>query len=163
MLADVGVDKQSGRRLVGQWLGAEGAIPDGRRALAASLSTMVAFDYLIGNFDRWSGDNVAGDEQATFVYLRDHDQAFQLGLGEAVQRQMLDDVVRCERFSRRFYESLRGFDRSCLERELGQDPEGLALLGERQTAELFDRREALLSHIETLIAQQGEARVLIFE
>jgi hypothetical protein len=163
VLADVGVDRQSGRKLVGQWLGGEGAIPDGKRSLAASLSTMVAFDFLIANFDRWSGDNVAGDERGEFVYLRDHDQAFQLGLGEAVQRQMLADVARCERFSRRFYQSLRAFDRGCFERELSQDPEGLTLLGERQMTELLDRREALLSHIETLIAEQGEARVLVFE
>jgi hypothetical protein len=163
VLADVGVDKQAGRRLVGQWLAADGQIPDGRRDLAASLSTMLAFDFLIGNFDRWSGDNVSGDATASFVYLRDHDQAFQLGLGEAVQRQMLSDVVRCERFSRRFYDSLRAFDRGCLERELAQDPEGFALLGERQIAEILDRREALLSHLEALIGQRGAEQVLVFE
>ncbi len=162
-LADVGVDKQSGLRKAAQWLRVGGDLPEARRSLAASLSRMLAFDYLIGNFDRWSGDNVAGDAQGRFVYVRDHDQAFPEPMGEALHRKLLGYVLRCERFSRAFYLKLRSFSRQCLQRELAEDPEGPRLLSERQIADLFDRRQTLLSHIESLVALHGEREVLFFE
>jgi hypothetical protein len=165
VLADVGVDKQAGLRRLHEWLRTGGALPDAQRSLAASLSSLVAFDYLIGNFDRWSGDNVMGDARATFVYARDHDQAFPLGMGESLRQGLLRDLLRVERFSRRFHASLRRFTRVCLEQELARDPEGARgrLLSERQIADLLDRRQTLLSHIDALIALHGEHEVLAFE
>jgi hypothetical protein len=162
VLTDVGVDKQRGLRLASEWLRVGGTLPSDRHSLAASLSTLFAFDYLIANFDRWSGDNVSGDPQATFLYLRDHDQSFPLAVSEAQQRRLLHDLLRAERFSRGFYASLQHFTRDCLERELAQDPEGASLLNARQIADLLDRRQTLLSHIESLIALHGEAAVLFF-
>jgi hypothetical protein len=165
VLADLGVDRQRGLRLLHEWLRTGGELKDEKRSLAASLSTMLGFDYLIGNFDRWSGDNVLGNPQAGVVYIRDHDQAFPLGLGEHLHRRMLHDLLLAERFSRRFHASVQRLERRCLERELARDPEGRQgrLLNERQVADLMDRRQTLLSHIDALISEHGEHEVLVFE
>jgi hypothetical protein len=164
-LADIGLESRRGLARVGQWLSRKGELPEGQRALAASLSNMLAFDYLIGNFDRWSGGNVGGDAAGTHTYIRDHDLAFPARMNEKLHRRLWHDVQHAERFSRRFRASLKGLRRECVERELAQDPLGARgqLLLKGQLNGVFDRREALLSHIETLIEQHGESSVLAFE
>jgi hypothetical protein len=163
-LADVGLEKRDSLERVGEWLRAGGHIPKHERSLAASVSTMLAFDYLIGNFDRWSGSNVRGDLQATRVYVRDHDLAFPARMTEKLHRRLWQDLKHSERFSRSFYAAIKGLSRECVERELALDPRGArGLLGNRQLAGLFDRREALLSYVDSLIALHGERNVLVFD
>jgi hypothetical protein len=132
--------------------------------MAAALSDLFAFDYLIGNWDRWSGGNVKGDPSGQILYVRDHDAAFAVRIGDVQQRRLLDRVIATERFSRRFVEHLRALTPSAFEQELAQDP-GFAArrrLGERNMDALFDRRAALLSHVQALIDEYGEQRVLAF-
>jgi hypothetical protein len=132
--------------------------------LASDLSNMQAFDYLIGNWDRWSGSNVKGDAAGKILYVRDQDAAFPGRLSEGLQRRLLEPVLACERFSRRFVERLRMLTRSSYERELAVD----ALfaqrhrLDERSLAGVFERRAALLTHVTALIAEHGEDLVLAF-
>jgi hypothetical protein len=132
--------------------------------LASGLSSMQAFDYLIGNWDRWSGSNVKGDATGQILYVRDQDAAFAGRLREGLQRRLLEPVLASERFSRRFVERLRMLTRSSYERELAAD----ALFAERHRLEerslagVFERRAALLSHVTALIAAHGEDRVLAF-
>jgi hypothetical protein len=162
VLADVGLDQRGNLARIQQWLGIGGALGDTAPSLAASLATMIGFDYLIGNFDRFSGNNVAGDEKATFVYIRDHDLAFPR-IGDKLRRRMLDDLGVAQRFPRAFYDNLKRLDRACYERQLALDPRGVSgLLAPRQIADVFERRETLLSHIDSLIAQHGESKVLAF-
>jgi hypothetical protein len=164
-LTTVGLEKRSGLRLVREWLHAGGVIPAASRSLAASISTMLAFDYLIGNFDRWSGGNVLGDARARRVYVRDHDLAFPVRMTEKLHRRLWQDLQHGERFSRNFYAALERLSRDCVERELGSDPAFARgpLLNRRQLAGVFDRREALISYIESLIALHGERNVLVFD
>jgi hypothetical protein len=132
--------------------------------MAAALSDLFAFDYLIGNWDRWSGGNVKGDASGQILYVRDHDAAFATRLGDLQQRRLLDRAIATERFSRRFVERLRTLTPGVFDRELAQDP-GFALrrrLGERSLEALFDRRATLLSHVQALIDEYGEDRVLVF-
>jgi hypothetical protein len=162
VLADVGLDQRGNLARIQQWLSIGGALGDTTPSLAASLATMIGFDYLIGNFDRWSGNNVAGDENATFVYIRDHDLAFPR-IGDKLRRRMLDDLAIAQRFPRAFYDNLKRLDRACYERQLALDPRGVSgLLAPRQIADVFERRETLLSYIDSLIAQHGESKVLGF-
>jgi hypothetical protein len=165
VLAEVGLDKHSSLDRVSAWLRLAGKIEPAEQSLAASVSNMLAFDYLIANFDRWSGANVRGDAEATRVYVRDHDLAFPVRIGDKLQRRLLDDLTRAERFSRAFYANLQQLDRACFERELAADPRGARgeLLSQGQIADVFDRRQTLLSHIESLIALHGEKAVLAFE
>ena len=162
-LSNVGLESRGDERVALGWLRAHGALPDDRRALAGSVSTMIAFDYLVGNFDRWSGGNVRGDARGERVYVRDHDLAFPAKMRERLHRRLWHTVVQVERFSRGFYAQLRALDRACFERELAADTEATERLSERQILGVLDRRHALLSHIEALIAVRGRERVLVFE
>jgi hypothetical protein len=164
-LADVGVDRRDGLRRIGAFLRAGAELPEASRSLAASVSSMLAFDYLIGNFDRWSGGNVSGDANATLVYVRDHDLAFPSRMTEPLHRRLWEDLHHSERFSRRLYTAFKALTRERFERELARDPAGARgrLLGERQLQGVFDRREALISYVESLIALHGEAAVLTFD
>lgn len=155
---------QPARATALEWLRDGGELPEARRPLARSLSDLFAFDFVIANGDRWSGGNVKGDATGTRVWVRDHDLAF-ASHPAARQRELWKLVTQVERFSRGFVERLRALDRACIERELGEDPAGASgeLLTQRQLAELLDRRVALLSHVDALIAERGEARVLAFE
>ena len=147
-----------------KWLRDGGELPEPRRPLARSFSELFAFDFLIANGDRWSGGNVKGDAEGTRVWVRDHDLAF-ASHPPARQRELWKLVTQVERFSRGFVVRLRALDRECIERELREDPAGASgeLLSERQLVELLDRRTALLSHVDALIAERGDARVLAFE
>ncbi len=164
-LTPVGLEKRGGLRLVREWLHAGGVIAQASRSLAASTSTMLAFDYLIGNFDRWSGGNVLGDARATRVYVRDHDLAFPVRMTEKLHRRLWQDLQHTERFSSRLYSALKRLSHECVERELASDPAAARapLLTARQLAGMFDRREALLSYIDSLIALHGERDVLVFD
>jgi hypothetical protein len=146
------------------WLRDGGELPEARRALARSISDMLAFDFLIANGDRWSGGNVKGDAAGTHVWVRDHDLAF-ASHPPGRQREQWKLVTQVERFSRALVAAVRALDRACIERELRADPKAArgALLTERQIGDLLDRRLALLSHLDALIAERGEARVLFFE
>ncbi|HMI94375.1 MAG TPA: hypothetical protein VK509_23545 [Polyangiales bacterium] len=162
-LSNVGLESRGDDRMALGWLHAHGRLPEDRRALAGSVSTMVAFDYLVGNFDRWSGGNVRGDARGQRVYIRDHDLAFPAKMREQLHRRLWQTVVQVERFSRSFYQQLRALDRPCFERELAADLGATEHLSERQILGVLDRRHALLSHIEALISLRGQERVLVFD
>ncbi len=51
-------------------------VPRSDRALASAVSTMLAFDFLTANWDRWSGGNVARAGAAGEVLYVDNDGAF---------------------------------------------------------------------------------------
>jgi hypothetical protein len=138
---------------------------------------MIAFDYLIGNWDRWSGGNLKGDTAHEYLYMRDNDAGFAGRISEPLQRRMLEPVQRTQRYSRSFVQAVRALDRETLIRELSRDP-GLAehirldvgpgpqptrpVLDARVFDQLFDRRDTLLTHIAALIEEYGDARVLSF-
>ena len=164
-LVDIGMDTRSGLRRASAWLSGRGEISDPQRRLAASISSMLAFDYLTGNRDRWSGGNVAGNATATTVYVRDNDMAFPSRLSARIERRLFADTRVAERFSRRLYDRLQGLTRDRFEEELRRDPLGAQrpLLNEQQLHGVFSRRQTLLAHIDSLIAERGRDAVLVFD
>ena len=86
------------------WLKKDGVIPADKKDLARAISTMIVFDYITGNWDRWSGANVA-TSKGKVLYV-DNDGAFfeappKDGLARA-KRYLLD----VDRFSTSFYTHL---------------------------------------------------------
>jgi hypothetical protein len=159
---DIGAGEARERQLRG--LLQEEALPDASQPLAAQLSSLLAFDYLIANWDRWSGGNVKGDASGQILYMRDNDVGFAADVSEVQQRRLLVRLLAVERFSRSFVTRLRALTPSAYERELAQDAgfAGGHRLSARSLAGLFDRRASLLSHVQALIEEHGEARVLAF-
>ena len=62
---ELGLDTKDGAARWARWLGQDGELPSREKykAQAADVSTMVCFDYLIGNWDRFSGANAQGDHE----------------------------------------------------------------------------------------------------
>jgi hypothetical protein len=162
-LSNVGLENKGDDRLALEWLREGAPVPEGRRKLAGSVSTMMAFDYLVGNFDRWSGGNVRGDSHGERVYIRDHDLAFPARMSDALHRRLWRSAAQVERFSSSFYRNLGALSTSCFKRELASDTDATGHLSERQIRGVFDRRLALISHIHSLIEVRGRDRVLVFE
>jgi hypothetical protein len=165
-LRDIELSTPAGRERALSSLSQAQPLPDPSPPMAAQLSDLLAFDFLIGNYDRWSGANVKGDASGEVLIIRDHDFAFAPLLSEQLQRRMLQPLTRSERFSRSLVQRLRALTPASFQRELGQDT-SLAMkprrgLNSQVLHGLFDRRAALLSHVQALIEEYGEERVLVF-
>jgi len=133
--------------------------------LHADLSRLVVFDYLIGNWDRWSGGNAQGLPDASRLIIRDHDSAFSAPLPAETHRRVFDHLKRTEKFSRTFVQRLLRMNEQALRAELGRDPgargaHGELSLDDRQIADVMDRRQAVISYIVALIDAHGRDRVL---
>jgi hypothetical protein len=163
-LRDVDLDTPRGMVSWSGWLAHDGGLLSAdETSLAADVGTMVYFDYLIANVDRWSGGNVSADATGRRVIIRDHNLAFLSPLPRAQHERVLAHVRRVERFSRRFVGALRALDEARLRAALAEDtglPEGTVLLDDAQVRELLDRRQTLLSRVAALLDAYGEDEVL---
>lgn len=162
-MRELGLDGDAGVARWSQWLSQSEPLPESpqTRALAAQVSNMVGFDYLIGNWDRFSGANAQGNADGSVVYLRDHNVAFAEPLTKTQQARLLLRLQRVQRFSRMFVTHLKAFNRANFERAF-QDAKDVPSLREAQWSALEERRLTLLSYVAALIEQYGEARVLPF-
>lgn len=164
-LTPLDIDSAEGVERFTEWLSLDGEIPEASRGLAAQISTMLAWDYLIGNFDRFSGSNAQGTPDGQVVVLRDHDIAFSARLGEHLHERILGRMLRAERFSRSFIAALRALTPAQFRAELSRDPGWVngPLVSEAAMRGVFDRRATILSHVDSLIALHGEHAVLVFD
>lgn len=138
----------------------EPAGPD--QTLAGSISTMLAFDYLTANWDRWSGGNVAQHATTGELLFVDNDGAFYdppPAASLAMQRERLRRVVR---FSRSFVRALRLLSDARMHEALAGTTEQ-PLLSDRVIAAAMARRDTLIAVIDARIALAGESATLVFE
>jgi hypothetical protein len=149
-------DVHAWRPLLSQAAKLDGAAP-AAVARAAEGGRLIAFDYLIDNWDRWSGSNTFRvGANGPFVWL---DNAAGFGhYGAAAARRNEKQFAGVERFSRALVAALRRTDEAALARALAA-----ADLPERSLHQLAARRTALLRRVDELIARHGEARVLCFD
>jgi hypothetical protein len=145
------------------WLKAGADIPDDERDLAAQISTVLAFDQVTGNWDRWSGGNIGIDHahkpHAMLLYV-DNDGAFfdPPPIKEMKWPTSLFDGA--ERFSRRFVAALRAVD---VAKSLGEEAPGEPLLSPRVLEQTEARRKHVLAVIDAKMAKLGAQNVLAFE
>jgi SH3-like domain-containing protein len=136
-------------------------IPADRRSLDAQISTLVVFDALTGNWDRWSGANVGIDRATGTLLFVDNDAAFFDPVPPAFKPQM--KLVRgVERFSRSLVARLRALDAIALADAFGDEEPGTPLLAARVVAACDQRRRDVLALVDAKIAALGEAAVLYF-
>lgn len=136
---------------------------DAARPLMAQISSMIVFDHLTGNRDRWSGANVMVDETATRLVFLDNNLAFDATIDVAQTKKRARILQRVERFSRALVDAVRAIDRASLVATLGVDDGGGPLLSNAQIDAVMARREQILSHVDRLISLHGEDRVLCFD
>lgn len=125
----------------------------------AELSDLIVFDYLTQNVDRWGGDftNVrTRGPGGPLIYL---DNGAGFWLGEQRLGLMESRLLALQRFRRSTVGAVRALDVDALAAEMRADP--LApVLNEKQLDGLRQRRQAVLDHVEALVARFGEAEVL---
>jgi hypothetical protein len=145
------------------WLARTGSVPEGRRKRAAQISTMIVFDYLTGNWDRWSGGNIGTDETGETLLYIDNDGAFfdpPPPEPLARQRALLREDAR---FSRSFVDALRRLEPEVARAALGEDAPGEPLLSSRILAGLEERRKEVLAMVDADVIRDGQDKVLAFE
>lgn len=168
-LQETELDSGAARREWHGWLAGED-IPEERVALARDLSNVRVFDYLIGNWDRFSGGNLklfGGDVER--VALRDHNVAFGR-VGEEREEGLRNEMHATRRFSRSVMARLSQLDveglQGVIERfnsEEERDELGLDILHPTQREAVLERAAVVLSHVGALIAADGEDSVLYFD
>jgi hypothetical protein len=136
-------------------------LPADRRARAAQISTLVVFDALTGNWDRWSGANVGIDRKTGTLLFIDNDAAFFDPVPPIFKPQMAL-LRRIDRFSRSLVARLRKVDAIALADAFGDEEPGTPLLAARVVAATDARRKDVLAIVDAKIAAMGEPAVLYF-
>lgn len=164
---EMGIDTGDGIRQWRRWLSQrdpDGPSRDRSKLVAAQVSNMIAFDFLIGNWDRWSGANAQGDANEKHLFVRDHNVSFFEPLPVTQLTKLAQRLREVERFSGAFVRQLKALDEQSLRAALtsSDDPGGFTALTESQIAGVLDRRKTLLSYLAALIDRFEEQNVLAF-
>lgn len=124
---------------------------------AREASRIIAWDFLLANWDRWSGGNTfrVGEDGPT-VWL---DNAAGFGRYRPAARKRNERTLRrSQRFSARFVTALQTLDEAALRTALA--PAGLS---DGEMDGLLARRDVLLAYVNELFDEHGAERVLAFE
>ena len=157
------IESESWRAKWTKWLSADEPMPASDLSLAAQIATLVAFDAITGNWDRWSGANVGFDRTTNTLLFVDNDGAFFEPAPPAQLAQQLAILGKVDRHSRRFVAALRAMDALALADAVGDESPGSPLLGPKTLASVDERRRKVLAIVDEKIAKLGEARALAFE
>jgi hypothetical protein len=161
VIKNSGFDTPEGKKLTQAWLTQGQDIPAESAAMAAQVSTLIVFDFLTSNPDRYSGGNMKMSEDGKQLFFMDNTMSFYVD-GDGYERNR-EVLFRTQRFSRKLYEAL---DRvtipnlnSALAEELGTPYE---ILTPAEIAALVSRRQVVQRYIQSMAAQLGERNVFAF-
>lgn len=146
-----------------KWLAADQQLAPSDKELAAQISTLVVFDTLTGNWDRWSGANVGIDRATNTLLFVDNDGAFFEPAPAAPLARQLALLAKIDRYSKRFVNAVRALDAIALSDAIGEEFPGTPLLGANTLASVDERRRRVIGIIDDKIAKLGEAAVFAFE
>ena len=139
------------------WLTVGNDIPAARVGVMGQLSSLLVFDLLTNNSDRFSGGNLLASPDGKLLYYMDNTFGFQIEpQGHEKCRSALQ---RCQKFSRGLAAALRRFDGHALRAALESDP---GVLTDDEIASVVARRDVALRYIDATVARHGADRVLVF-
>jgi hypothetical protein len=162
IIKDTGLDTAAGIAEWTGWLAADGPPPPpSRRLVAAQLSTLIVFDLLTNNSDRFSGGNLVGTADLGSLYYLDNTFGFQIEPGG--HQRCLSALRRVQRFSRSLYQRLHELDAPRIRAELAREPDPpFEILTDPEIDSVLARRDVALAYIDDLIGQLGREQVLYF-
>lgn len=141
------------------WLSQRGTVPADQLARAEEISSLLVFDYLIGNWDRWSGQNVPMDAAGHLIY-RDNNGGFGEPWVDSLNQRVLRWLRRSQRFSRGVIDRARAWTEASVRAEMSLDPDTAhPPLSNAQIASLLRRRDTLIAYVDALVHQHGAAAV----
>ena len=124
---------------------------------AREASRLIAWDFLLANWDRWSGGNTFRIGQTGPAVWLDNAAGFGR-YRPAAQRRNERTLRRVQRFSRNFVNALQSADEATLRTALAP-----ASLSDAEMDSLLARRDVLLAYIDELSAEHGADQVLAFD
>lgn len=147
---------------IAQWtrhLQVGAVIPPEVHGLVTQIATMIVFDVLIDNADRWSGSNTKSSPDQRTLYFMDNTLSF--SLYTVGHDSNLSPLRRIKVFPRALVQRLRSLTLADLESalDIGNDPLG-PLLQPAEIRAILTRRNHMLAYIDALVSQFGEAAVL---
>ncbi|HEX8113954.1 MAG TPA: hypothetical protein VF516_39755 [Kofleriaceae bacterium] len=152
------VDEPDGEALWAEYLQAGAAIPAELRPMLAQLASVIVFDVVIDNSDRWSGNNTQGSPDDRILYFMDNTLAFsQYTIGHTAN---LARLYRIQVFPRGLIGRVRRLSAEAVAAALGHDDVLGPLLGEGEIRAVMSRRDHLVEYVDRLIADLGEDAVL---
>jgi hypothetical protein len=134
-------------------------VPPELAPLVTQLSTVIVFDVLIDNADRWTGNNTKCSPDQHVLFFMDNTLSFtSLLFGHQAN---LIPLQRISKFSRSLVKRLRTLTYAVVAQALAVPDDPLATLLEPvEIRALLARRDAVLGYIDALSAELGETAVL---
>jgi hypothetical protein len=140
-----------------RWMTIGEEIPADKREIMGQLSSLLIFDLLTNNSDRFSGGNLMTSSDGRVLYWMDNTFGFQVDPdGHSKCRIYL---FRAQKFSRRMVEAVRRLDMASLKEALAHEP---SLLSQAEIDAVLARRDVALKYLDGLVAEYGEDQVLVF-
>lgn len=153
-------EKEAMEILIG-YLQVGAQIPPQQRALVEQLATLIVFDVVIDNADRWSGSNTKVSPDRQTLYFMDNTLSF------SSFRHGHDTNIkpfrRMQVFPRALIKRLRGMTLEAVRAalDLGDDPSELGpLLDDEEVRAILARTKHALDHVDDMIEKYGEEAVL---
>jgi hypothetical protein len=156
------IEKEPLRSEARAWLTAGTEIPAARFDLARQASSLVAFDFVTGNWDRFSGENVGIDRTGALVLYIDNDAAFMERPPKESMARSKARLDATDRFSRSFIAAMRRLDEERLAAVFGEEAPGRALLPKAMVSTVARRIEDLVAAVDAKVAAHGETETLYF-
>lgn len=163
-VADPRLDTTAGILRWTDWLGQDGTFPPEKTQLLSQLSSLLVFDLLQNNSDRFSGGNLLGAPDGQTLYYMDN--AFGFQTDPEGHRRCWFYLSRVQKFSLRLLQALERLRDDDLRLAMvwqGDDGASHPLLSEEERAALLSRRDRALAHIYEAIETYGRDRVLVFD
>ncbi|MCP4600560.1 MAG: hypothetical protein GY847_08525 [Proteobacteria bacterium] len=131
--------------------------------IAASASAMIVFDYITGNWDRFSGGNFFLSPSGQGLVLLDHNSTF-ASWSDRQQKRMEKLLTRTERFPADLIQRIGRLTAESIESAIAEEPWHARhrLISEEEVELILSRRDRLVAHVNHLIGLHGEESVLAF-
>ena len=162
VLRDSRIDQERERTRWSRWLRQRDTIPADQLVRAEEISSLVVFDFLIGNWDRWSGANVPMDAGGHLIY-RDNNGGFGEPFGDAMLAIVMRQLRLVQKFSRAVIDRARGMTEETVRAEMALDPDTAhPPLSAVQITSLLRRRDTLIAYVDDLVRRHSEAAVYVW-
>jgi len=132
------------------------------RMRAEEVSTLVVFDFLLVNWDRWNGLNTLQDDRGHLVY-RDNNAGFQVPVRSSRYARVEGWLHGVQRFSRRLIAAVEALTIEGFRDAIADDGDGeTPLLSDEQIVDVIQRKYVLLRYVRGLRQRYGDDAVLFF-
>lgn len=156
-LSDLRLDSDASIRAWTTELSQSGELTEERSQILGQLSTLLAFDVLQNNSDRFSGGNILGSRDGRTMFFIDN--AFGFQTDRQGHLRAIGYLSRCQKFSRHLWTTLQVLTDDQL---VFTDPLTGPLLSADEISALRSRRDRVVRYLGQLIQSHGPEAVLAF-